>query len=196
MRCPFLAPVARRLFFIALILFQVPAVAQEGDPLAKAPNDSVRIQLLSQLSGTAPAGEWEGYTVQLKALAEKKLAEAKSAGLKRFYAKHLAIALNNLGLDASNKGNDKKAAEYWEQCQVVARQAGDLTLEATSLSNVCRQYYNNGQLEKAATGFHQALGIFRLIGDQSRIASSLNYLGDIYRAPGRRNPRPSRPGSR
>ncbi len=176
----------KRLFCACLfILFHLASNAQDADSisvaLAKASHDSVRVKILSYQSENAPDGIWEGYTVQLKELTEKKLTEENDARLKKFYAKYLAVALNNLALDESNKGNNDQAETYWEESQKMAHEAGDLSLEAIALSNVCRQYYNGGQLEKAFDGFHQALKIHRLLGDSSRIATSLNYLGDIYR---------------
>lgn len=185
MRC--LLPVKmRRLFCVHLfILFRLTSQAQETNPvaeaIAKAPNDSVRVLLLSHQSENAADGVWEGYTVQLKELTEKKLSEEKTPRLRKFYAKYLALALNNLGLDASNKGNYNNAEDYWKESQKMARQAGEPSQEATALSNLCRQYYNSGQLEKAFDGFHQALKIYRSRDERGRIATTLNYLGDIYR---------------
>lgn len=149
--------------------------------LAKAAHDTVRVKILSEQSEKAPDGVWEAYTAQLKKLTETKLAEERNPRLRKFYSRYLAVSLNNLGLDESNKGNYVKSAEYWEESQKVARQAGDVSLEATALSNLCRQYYNGGQLEKALDGFHRALKIYRSTNDKSRVATSLNYLGDIYR---------------
>ena len=175
-----------RFLFIILVLISASAVAQKADTisiaLAKAPNDSVRVEILSYQSEKAADGIWEGYAAQLRDFTRKKLTEEKKPLLRKFYSRHLAAALNNLGLDASNKGNYVKSAEYWEESQKMARQAGDLSLEAVALTNVCRQYYNNGQLERAFDGFHLALSIHRIRNDKARIASTLNYLGDIYRS--------------
>lgn len=170
------------------ILLHVTCAAQKNnsvaEQLAKAPSDSARVLILSDRSDRAPDGEWEGYAFQLKEFTEKKLAEEKSPRLRKFYTRYLAAAYNNLALAESNKGNYNKSAEYWQTSQKIAKDAGDHSLEATALSNLCRQYYNSGQLEKAFEGFHHALKIYRLSGvkaDSSRVATMLNYLGDIYR---------------
>src|SRR5688572_18903853 len=104
MRC--LLPVLMRLLCPVLALLHLTSVAQESntvsEALARASNDSVRVTILSYQSENAADGIWEGYTVQLKALTEKKLNEEKAPQLRKFYARHLAAALNNLGLAESN----------------------------------------------------------------------------------------------
>lgn len=168
------------LVFLNVIAFaQTPNSISEA--LAKAPNDSARVRILAHQSETAADGVWESYTVHLKALTEKKLAEESVPRLRKYYAKYLAVALNNLALDESNKGRYISAENYWEESQRMAREAGDPSQEAIALSNLCRQYYNGGQLQKALDGFHRALNVFRATNEKARIATSLNYLGDVYR---------------
>ncbi|MBC7862858.1 MAG: tetratricopeptide repeat protein [Bacteroidia bacterium] len=106
---------------------------------------------------------------------------------KKVFLKHLASALNNMGYLLQQKGDIKKAIEYFGRGLKLDEEVGYKQGIATTLNNLGIIYSNQGDIAKALEYYGKSLKIRENIrmpngqlGDKAGIANSLNNLGFIY----------------
>lgn len=99
-----------------------------------------------------------------------------------------ADAIANLGHVSerlSKTWEDKqRARQFLDQALGLSRQAKDERVEASTLSNLGRYYYNIGQYQEAKEHLAQALVKMRALGDREQEALVLGNLGTAYRSLG------------
>lgn len=117
------------------------------------------------------------------ARAEEELLEAfeirKESGDKR----SIADGLNILGLLAYEKGDYEKALEYHEECLKLQRENSDKLGIAISINNLGLIYQDLKKKENEADEealYKEGLQLFREAGDSRRLATFLNFLGNVF----------------
>ena len=95
-----------------------------------------------------------------------------------------ASFFNSLGLAYRDMGEPRKAIEYYEQAQKIAREIGYRRGEGYHLGNLGNAYRNLGEPRKAIEYYEQALKIFREIGSMRGEGTALGNLGLAYFALG------------
>jgi tetratricopeptide (TPR) repeat protein len=91
-----------------------------------------------------------------------------------------ASFFNSLGLAYRDMGEPRKAIEYYEQAQKIAREIGYRRGEGYHLGNLGNAYRNLGEPRKAIEYLDQAQKIFRVIGDRMGEGIDLGNLGLAY----------------
>ena len=90
------------------------------------------------------------------------------------------VLLTHLGWIYSSRGESQKAHEALAQALGLARQTGDLAVEAGALNNLGVLYLDWGALDEAAAHFEQALDRWRRFGRHPDRALALSNLGRAY----------------
>ena len=146
--------------------------------LKNAKHDTVRCNILSALAENADDDEWPAFNEQLKSLTEKNIANNSTP--KKFYLKHLANALNNVGFLSDNKGDIPKALENFHKSLTILEELGYKKETANSLNNIAGVYKEQGDFFKALDYYNKSLKICKEISDKKGIAEALGNLGTIY----------------
>jgi tetratricopeptide (TPR) repeat protein len=102
--------------------------------------------------------------------------------LKKSYEK--SVALGNIGLIYSNKGDQDEALNYHKQALEIDKQIGYLQGQASDLGNIGLIYSDKGDQDEALKYLKQALEIHKQIGYLQGQASDLGNIGLIYRSKG------------
>jgi tetratricopeptide (TPR) repeat protein len=95
-----------------------------------------------------------------------------------------SIAIGNIGLIYSDKGEADEALKYLQQALEIDREIGFRQGEASALGNIGLIYSAKGEADEALKYQQQALEIDREIGFRQGEASALGNIGLIYRAKG------------
>jgi tetratricopeptide (TPR) repeat protein len=169
-----------------LLFFTLGFVAQNKQvddlklALKNAKHDTTRCNILSQLAETAGDEEWPAFNEQLKDLAEKKLSSSLPSPEKKFYLKHLANALNNMGYVYNMQGRVKEAMVFFGRSLKIQEEIGDKHGVAYSLNNIGYMYNMQGQVKEALDYYNRSLKIREEIGDKRGIAESFINIADVY----------------
>ncbi len=167
-----------------LILFLFPCFlfGQNIDSLKlalkNAKHDTARCNILFTLAETASDEEWPAFNEQLKKLAEKKL--AANSLPKKFYLKHLAFALNNVGVYCDYKGDIPASLENFHKGLKILEELGYKKEAANTLNNIAGVYKEQGDFVNALNYFDRSLKISEAINDKQGIAEALMNSGVIY----------------
>ncbi|WP_348539911.1 MULTISPECIES: tetratricopeptide repeat protein [Spirulina sp. CCY15215] len=78
----------------------------------------------------------------------------------------------------------RQAISKLEQAAILFRQAGNQSLEATSLLGVGRIYSSLGEKQKALEYYDRALSLLQAVGDRGGEATTLNNIGLVYNSLG------------
>lgn len=90
-----------------------------------------------------------------------------------------------LGLIFSSLGDSDEALEHFTNASRLAKQLGDIDLEAQALHGAGITYYNQARLNEAEEAFEHALRLSREIGSRNDEGVGLNSLGNVYELQGR-----------
>lgn len=151
--------------------------------LKNATHDTTRCNILNAMIEAENNDTiWPKYNEQLMSLAEKNAKADRPQ--KKFYLKHLAISLNNIGFISDNLGDIGKALEYYGRSLKTREKIGDKKGVAKTLNNIGVIYKNQGDIGKALTYYGKSLKIREEIGDKKGIALSLNNIGVIIKNQG------------
>ncbi len=173
---------------LVTLTFSLTLKAQDNEidslkfALKNAKHDTIKINILSELSGLCEVEDILLFAEPCLKLCEKCLAskEAIPSTSKRFYLKNLAGALNNIGFLASIEGDNHKALEYYQKGLKTHENIKDKMGISTSLSNIGFIYNNQGDIPKALEYYQKSLKIKEEIKDEQGIANSFNNIGSIY----------------
>ena len=173
---------------LVTLTFSLTLKAQDNEidslkfALKNAKHDTIKINILSELSGLCEVEDILLFAEPCLKLCEKCLAskEAIPSTSKRFYLKNLAGALNNIGFLASIEGDNHKALEYYQKGLKTHENIKDKMGISTSLSNIGFIYNNQGDIPKALEYYQKSLKIREEIKDEQGIANSFNNIGSIY----------------
>jgi tetratricopeptide (TPR) repeat protein len=153
--------------------------------LEAASQDTLRCELLLQLSENAPDGEWEKYTEELRLFCEKKLKTLSSSDKQVNTIKHYyAAALNNSGMIHYGHGEFDKALEYYEASLKVLEETGDKSGMATTFLNTGAIYQTVGKIQKSLEYYFKSLELQEETGDKQGSGYSLSNIGDVFRSQG------------
>lgn len=119
-------------------------------------------------------------------LADRMFAESFACFRDCGYERGQAIALNNRGRAALDRGDIDGARELLEQAVDAARQVEDEELIALSTANVSEAMLAAGRFERANDLVCAALGHFRTSGNRWREVECLRLLGEINARRGHR----------
>jgi tetratricopeptide (TPR) repeat protein len=173
-------------FFTFLCKYSFTQSPEEIDnlksALKKAKHDTSRLEILRQLSETAPDGEWEAFNDELINVSEQHLKTETDPGLKKAYLGFYAGGLNNKGLIYQAKVELDKALELAAQSLEIRREINDRPGIAQSLNILGITIQNQGDIMKALEYFHEALQIQEKLDEKMGIANSLNNIAAIYQS--------------
>src|SRR5438105_12623893 len=109
--------ISRSVFLFLLFCLFNYSYAQTIDSLdlalKNAKYDTARCNILSALSEICEEEDIPKYALPCLKLAETNAARTSDVKLKHFYLKHVAAALNNIGLLAEHQGNTSAAKENY-----------------------------------------------------------------------------------
>jgi len=88
--------------------------------------------------------------------------------------------LNNIGVDYTGLGQERKALEYHDQALSLSRAVGNQAGEAFALNDIGLLYWTLGEQQKALEDYEQSLELFRTLRDQLGVATTLNNIGKVY----------------
>ncbi len=173
---------------LVTLTFSLTLKAQDNEidslkfALKNAKHDTIKINILSELSGLCEVEDILLFAEPCLKLCEKCLAskEAIPSTSKRFYLKNLAGALNNIGFLASIEGDNHKALEYYQKGLKTHENIKDKMGISTSLSNIGGIYNRQGDIPKALEYYHKSLKMKDEIEDKMGMAYCLNNIGFIY----------------
>ena len=94
----------------------------------------------------------------------------------------LAKPLNFIGLAYTNKGNYKKALDFYYQSIEVSSQQNDSIQLAHSYNNLGRAFYDMGDFTRAYENFIHSKVIFERINDKGGLAYVYRSLANVYKS--------------
>jgi tetratricopeptide (TPR) repeat protein len=170
---------------ILLLSFRLVNAQREVDSLktllAKAGNDTLKCNLLNQLTEVASDEEWPAFNLQMKTIAESHLKESKKDKLlHKTYSKFLAAALNNQGFEANTHDDFSTAIKYFNQSALIQEEIGDRSGAAVSFNNMGQAYSSKGDMNRALSWHKKSLELREELKDKFGIAQSLNSIGYVY----------------
>jgi tetratricopeptide (TPR) repeat protein len=173
------------LIVIALSLISLYSFCQNIDSLKialkKANHDTTRCKLLNSLIDAEPDDDiWPLYNEELKKLTEKKLETDLNPDQKKYYLKHLANSLNNIGYLANKHGDIKKAIDYYHRSLKIQEKIEDKIGIANSFINIGSIYDKQGDNNKALEYNLKSLKLLEEINDKTIMATCLNNIGANY----------------
>ncbi len=148
--------------------------------LKQATNDTVRANILSQLTENCEIEDIPKYANPLAKLCEEKANLNLNKHLKFFYTTHYANALDNLGIAAERTGDLSKAINNTLKCIALLEEIKNFEALAFPFNNIAYYYYNLGDIPKALEYNHRSLKIHEQLNDKQGIATSLNNIAGIY----------------
>ncbi|MCB0201661.1 MAG: tetratricopeptide repeat protein [Anaerolineae bacterium] len=141
-----------------------------NNPGAQARVELRRANLARLTSNIAIALETVQRAVSLAERAGNALLEARGYAL--------------LGRILLQTGKDGEAREWLELANEIAREEGDLRLQALSLYDLGHTYFGSTQLTEAAQRYLEAQALFEAVPDRRGIANCLLMLGAVQRQTG------------
>ena len=132
---------------------------------------------IKALMGTGNLAYMQGDYARSEELYKESLALSRRLGDTR----HIASALNNLGLICQNRGDYTVAAALCEESLVLRRKTGDPRDIADSLNNLVGVAWALGDGERAVALCEESLALWRELGDSQGVAGALNNLGLVAR---------------
>ncbi len=96
----------------------------------------------------------------------------------------LAKPLNFIGLAYTNKGDYKKALDYYYQSIEVSSEQNDSLQLAHAYNNLGRAFYDLGDLARAYENFNLSRTLFETIHDNPGLAYVYRSLANVYRSQG------------
>ncbi len=152
-----------------------------------AKHDTIKCNILNAMIDADESQEnCLKYSEELKKITEENLRRGQTNKiLKQFYLLNLAIALNNIGYNASLEHNPNKALEYYFKCLKIYKDVGRLDGNYTqALSNIGVAYYDQGNITASLEYIDKSLKIREQLGDKLGIAQCLSNMGTIFRIQG------------
>ena len=121
---------------------------------------------------------------QMLKICENKLKGELPPAKNRFFKKHQAIALNNLGLVFWKQGDYIKATECHTKALKVREEIGDKQGVSGSLGNIALIYWNQLDYNKAEEYILRSLAIDKELGDSMSIGVAFDNMGLIKKDQG------------
>jgi tetratricopeptide (TPR) repeat protein len=94
----------------------------------------------------------------------------------------LAYALDNLGITASQAGDNAEALECFQQALAIR---GDTAGRALTLTNLARLHRRSGSIEDAKTALAEAMGVLECLDDRPGLAAAHSTMGEILEQEGK-----------
>ncbi|MFN8154694.1 MAG: adenylate/guanylate cyclase domain-containing protein [Bacteroidia bacterium] len=148
---------------------------------ASGQQDTLRCrELFEKIESEADDKIWPRYNEELRAIAEKHIAQEKDSLLLRVYKKYLGAALNNEAVQIQNKGNSRDAQVLYEKALNLRRESGDEKGIAETMNNLGHLYHTQGNIPLAIDYYRKSLAIQERIHDLEGMSTSLLNLGVIF----------------
>jgi tetratricopeptide (TPR) repeat protein len=144
-------------------------------------HDTTRLKLLADLTNAAPDGEWQVYNLQMKKLAEKKLAEnTADRKIIKTYLYFLAEATHNQGVDLTKKTEWNRASIAYNRSIYISKQIGDKSGAAYTMVELAKAYHGMSDNSKAIEVLFEALKILEELKDQEGTGDIYTEMANIY----------------
>ncbi len=154
---------------IALQAQQVTTVDSLEQLLKKAKEDTVKVNILCQLSDECAEEDILKYAKSALKLAEKLN-----------YKKGIAAACNNIGYANAYSGNPSKALAFFEKSLKIAEEGGDKRQAATLINNMGSTNIAQGNISKGLEFFKRSLKLVEELGDKHEVATLMNNIASVY----------------
>jgi tetratricopeptide (TPR) repeat protein len=146
-------------------------LAERAAEIARKMNDPLREGRALRFLGVHDYDT--GHTDRSRSTLEAALARIQEAGQRG----ETAACLSDLSLTVGWLEGPSVGLEAAEQAVALSHEAGDRSLEATSLRRVGILHRNRGELDEAEQAIRAALALHRQIGDRLEECHALNQLG-------------------
>ncbi|HEX7288304.1 MAG TPA: CHAT domain-containing protein [Candidatus Angelobacter sp.] len=90
-----------------------------------------------------------------------------------------ALTLYSLGLVSAQRGDFRRALDYYEQCLPMFRAMADKPMQGSTVNNMGGAFDVLGEPAKAAEAYARALPLLRTTGDRFTEAITLNNIGKL-----------------
>lgn len=174
----------KKYLLFLLTIFQISVFCQKNDSLKilleKASADTTKCRILNLLI-ELPENEniWPEFNEKLLQITERNLKTCPSE-LKQYYTQYYALAINNMGFMAMNKGESKKAIELYTKALNIQTEMNDKSGAAASLINIGYIFRREGSISKAIENYHSALKIYTELKDHSGMGTCYNNIAYIF----------------
>ena len=92
--------------------------------------------------------------------------------------------LGEAGLAYQDKGEEKRAIEYYQHSLAIKEKVGDEHGMATTFNKLGTVYQDKGEWDKAIEYYQRSLAIVEKVGDEHKMATIFNNLGSVYQDKG------------
>ena len=170
----------RNLFFLAFLVFSVPALGQNLqliDSLKLQVKNAQAHQKFELLNDLAWEYRW-AYPDSTIHYAK----QANTLGHSLNLPKSMAQPINFMGVALNYKGNRIGAFEHYEEALKISTIQRDSVQIAHSNNNIGRLFFEQGLLSRSYTYFVKALSIFEDINDSTGLAYTYQSLANLYRS--------------
>lgn len=147
--------------------------------LNKTTVDTIKFQILSDLSDNAPDGEWEKYNEQLGE-SSKKLMLSSNKEISIYAKKFYGVYLNNKGYEYAGKADYVKSLEYYGECVKLFEEINDDSGAALALSSIGAIYDRLDESDKAIENYLLAMKVWEKYPTNKNIVATLNNIAVIY----------------
>jgi len=177
---------------IALVFFELmfgsfrigaQTLDQLKNDLQNAKDDTSRCAILTKLiEAEYDDNIWPIYNEQLQKIAESHLKNVDSpkSKLDSVYFEQLSEAYNNSGYIHQNKGNYKKALEFYNRSLELERKTNDKRNISMTYNNIAGIYIEQNEYKNAIDFFTKSLEMRVAINDKEGIGQSLANLGSTF----------------
>lgn len=184
---------------VPLFLCISPRVSAQLTPEQEVRIDSLKEVISSAKDDITKIKAWEAWdniiyvanpeldlelNLKIDSLCDINLKKNLDLKEKNNFLKFKRFAVNNIGIIYKERGDYKKAIEYYTQSLKIAEIIGDNLGISDYYNNVGLIYYEQGDYDKAIEYYTQGLKIQEGIGDKYGIANSFNNIGIIYQMQG------------
>lgn len=149
--------------------------------LKNTTNDTLKCNVLFQLTDVLPNGEWQKVNEQLLEMSQQKRFTEKSEKLKNFYTAKYAFAIATKAYEQTDKENysDEVLNLYLESLALFEK-VNDLENSARLSNNIGLHFYLKGDYYQALNYYQKALMLAKKVNNTFGAISLLNNIASIY----------------
>lgn len=176
---------------VFLLAFTAAAQQHQLDSITQrlhsATHDTTRARCyaaLTEIYAISKPDTVEALADRAIAIADKNLPQAnKEERYSYLFTK--AGAISNKGYIYTQRGDAKKAEQFFLQSFAIEKENNNMPGVATAANNLAAIYFRNGDTEKSLIYFQQALKMNQAVGAREGEATALNNIGAVYDNQGR-----------
>jgi tetratricopeptide (TPR) repeat protein len=179
---------ARQIFFSALIFIgltvkaQTPPLDSLKKLLATNTHDTLRCYRLATIIDLeADSRKWEGYNNEILSICQSHLSRTEEKQETDFYKEYLGVAINNEGLIARDKGDQKLAEQKYLQALKLLEETNAPLGMAGTLNNLASLYEDQSETVKALEYYEKGVALALKINEKKAVAALYYNMGRLCR---------------